>query len=423
MRRVAAFLASLTLLAAVARAGENWPQFRGPDNGRSDATGVPLKWSEKENVRWKTPIHGRAWSSPVVWGDQIWMTTATEDGRELFGVCVDKNSGKIIHDLKLFDIATPQYAIPFNSYASPSPVIEEGRVYLTFGSPGTACLDTKTGQKIWERKDFVCNHFRGAGSSPILFENLLIMHFDGSDFQFLVGLNKENGDNVWRTPRSVDFQDLDRDGKPQATGDFRKAFSTPVVANIGGAPMLLSLGSKAFYSYDPKTGNEIFRTENRSCHSGSATPVFGNGLIYTCTGLAKGELWAIKPGGSGIVTDTHVVWKVKRNIPNKPSILLVGDLIYMIDDNGIASCLDAKTGEDVWRQRIGGNFSASPLFAEGRVYFFSEDGKTTVIEAGRQYRALAENQLSDGFMATPAVIDGSLILRTKTHLYRIEQKQ
>jgi outer membrane protein assembly factor BamB len=247
------------------------------------------------------------------------------------------------------------------------------------------------------------------------------MHFDGSDYQYLVGLNKQTGDTIWTTKRSVDFQDLGRDGKPQADGDFRKAFSTPVVANIDGAPVLLSLGSKAFYTYTPEDGKEIFRTENRACHSGSATPVFGNGLIYTCTGLAKGELWAIKPGGSGNVTDTHVVWKAKRSIPNKPSIVLVGDLIYMVDDGGIASCLDAKTGADVWRERIGGNFSASPIFADGKIYLFSEEGVTSVLEAGREFKKVAESKLDDGFLATPAFVDGAIILRTRTHLYRVEK--
>jgi outer membrane protein assembly factor BamB len=422
MRRIAAILALMVMMVGHVRAGENWPQFRGPDQGKSDAKGLPLKWSEKENIRWKTPIHGKAWSSPVVFGDQIWMTSATEDGRELYGICVDRNSGKIIHDLKLFDVAVPQFAHKFNSYGSPSPVIEAGRVYITFGSPGTACLDTSNGKVLWERRDFVCNHFRGAGSSPIIFNNLLIMHFDGSDFQFVVGLNKENGHTVWKTPRSVDYQDLDRNGKPQADGDFRKAFSTPVIANFGGAPVMLSLGSKAFYTYDPQTGSEIWRAENRNCHSGSATPSWGNGMVYTCMGFAKGELWAIRPGGSGNVTESNVVWKAKKNIPNKPSVLLVNDLIFMIDDGGIASCVDARTGEDVWRTRVGGNYSAAPLYAEGRIYLFSEEGKTTVIEAGRQYKVLAESQLGDGFMSSPAAVDGALILRSRTNLYRIETR-
>jgi outer membrane protein assembly factor BamB len=412
------------VLARPASADDHWFQFRGPTaQGISDATGLPLTWSEKENVSWKTAIHGKAWSSPVVWGDQVWLTTATENGQQLSVLCVDKNTGKVLHDLKLFDVPVPQYAHPFNSYASPTPAIEDGRVYVVFGSPGIACLDTKTGKKLWERRDFVCNHWRGAGSSPVIFNDLLILPFDGADYQYIVAMDKKTGKTVWRTERSVDFQDLDpATGKPQADGDWRKAYSTPRVATFdGGRPVLISLGSKAIYAYEPNTGVELWRVENRATHSGSATPVIGDGLIYTNTGHGKAELWAIKPGGKGVVTDTHVAWKVKRNVPTRASVLLHDGLIYLVDDGGIASCVDAKTGDDVWRERVGGNYSASPLYADGRIYFFSEDGTTTVIAPGREFKKLGENKLDAGFMASPAVSGNALILRTKSHLYRIEQ--
>lgn len=404
-------------------ADANWPQFRGTTGQSvSDATGLPWKWSEKQNVAWKTAIHGKAWSSPVVWDDQVWLTTATEDGKHLSVLCVDKNSGKILRDLKLFDVSTPQYAHPFNSYASPTPAIEEGRIYVSFGSPGIACLDTTTAKVLWERRDFVCNHWRGAGSSPLIFKDLVILPFDGADYQYIAGMDKNSGRTVWKTDRSIDFQDLDpATGKPQADGDWRKAFSTPRLASFGGAqPILLSMGSKALYAYEPNTGVELWRIEYRAAHSGSATPVVGNDLIYFQTGHGKPELWAVKPGGKGVVPDTDVVWKVKRNVPTRSSVLLHDGLIYMVDDGGIGSCVDAKTGDDVWRKRIGGNYSAAPLYADGRIYFFSEEGKTTVIEPGRDMKVLAENPLDAGFMASPAVDGHALILRTKTHLYRIE---
>ena len=184
MRPIAFIVLWLSMASVFAEA--QWPQFRGP-TGEGLAEGkLPLEWSEDQNVRWKSPIHGRAWSSPVVLGNQVWITTATEEGDELFAVCVDLESGQVVHDLKLFEVAAPQFAHKFNSYGSPSPVIEEGRVYITFGSPGTACLDTQTGKVLWERRDLECNHFRGAGSSPILYKDLLIMHYDGSDFQYVV---------------------------------------------------------------------------------------------------------------------------------------------------------------------------------------------------------------------------------------------
>jgi outer membrane protein assembly factor BamB len=401
-------------------AGAQWPQFRGPDGMGTSASRPPLTWSEQQNVTWKTAIHGRAWSSPVVLGNQIWVTTATGDGRELFAIALDRASGKIIHDLKLFQVAQPQYAHPFNTYASPTPVIEPGRVYVTFGSPGTAAIDTKTGKVVWERRDLECNHFRGAGSSPILFGELLIMHFDGSDRQYVVALDKRSGKTVWRTERSIDFKDLTADGKPQADGDFRKAFSTPHVIVVAGEPVLVSIGSKATYGYDPRTGKELWRIEERSSHSGSTRPVTAHGLVYYPTGFATGQLLAVKPDGRGDVTGTHVVWRVTRGVPNKPSIVLADDLLLMIDDGGILSCLDAKSGAEVWKARVEGSFSASPVLAGGRVYFFSEEGKTTVIEAGRAFKVLAENHLGDGFMASPAIDGSALILRTRTHLYRIE---
>ena len=425
LRHAAALAALLFVLAAPAAwAGENWPQFRGPGGqGVSDATGLPVKWDEKQNVAWKTAIHGKAWSSPVVWGDQVWLTTATEDGRQLSALCVDRNSGKVLHDLKLFDVPTPQYAHPFNSYASPTPAIEEGRVYIVFGSPGIACLDTKTAKVLWERRDFVCNHWRGAGSSPVLFKDLMILPFDGADYQYIVALDKNTGQTVWKTDRSIDFQDLDPNtGKPQADGDWRKAFSTPRVVSFGGGPpVLLSLGSKALYAYEPHTGVELWRVESRIAHSGSATPVVSDDLIFFNTGHGKSELWAVKPGGKGVLGEDMIAWKVRRNVPTRSSVLLVDDLIYMVDDGGIASCVEAKTGKDVWRERIGGNYSAAPLFADGRIYFFSEDGKTTAVAPGREFKKLGEGKLEAGFMASPAVSGSALILRTKTHLYRVEQ--
>jgi outer membrane protein assembly factor BamB len=418
----ALFLSGLLLAASPAPA--DWPQFRGPEGtGVSKSRGAPLTWSETKNVQWKTAIHGRAWSSPVVLGNQVWVTTATEDGRELFAVAVDLKTGKILHDLKLFQVEKPQYAHPFNTYASPTPVIEPGRVYVTFGSPGTAALDTRTGKVLWERRDFECNHYRGAGSSPILFGNLLILHFDGSDHQFLVALDKRTGKTVWRTERSIDFKDLGPNGKPESEGDFRKAFATPHVATIGGQPVLISLGSKAAYAYDPRTGRELWRVEERSSHSAGTRPVLGHGLLFYPTGWPTGQVLAVKPDGKGDVTETHVAWRLTRGVPKKPSLLLVDDLLYLVGDNGVVSGVAAPSGEVIWSGRLEGSYSASPVWDGGRVYVFNEDGKATVLEAGRTFKVLAENLLEDGFMASPAVAGEALLLRTRTHLYKIQEPQ
>jgi outer membrane protein assembly factor BamB len=410
--------------ALLMRGAENWPQFRGPDGtGHSDARGLPLEWSETKNVVWKTAIHDRGWSSPVVYGKQIWLTSASKDGRELFVLCIDRDTGKILRDWKLFEVAQPQFIHPFNTPASPTPVIEAGRVYITFGSAGTACIDTKTFRVIWERRDIECNHFRGAGSSPVLFRDLLLMHFDGSDVQFAMALDKKTGKTVWQTKRSIDFQDLDKNGKPAAEGDLRKAFATPQVERINGRWEMISLGAKAAYGYDPFTGKELWRVEERAQHSASTRPVIGHGMIFFPTGFSAGQLLAVRTGGQGLITDTHVAWRVKRSVPNKPSILLVDDLIYMVGDAGIASCIDAKTGQEVWQKRIGGEYSASPVYADGRLWFFSEDGKTTVVKPGRVFEQVGENRLDDGFLASPAIAGKAFYLRTRTHLYRIEEKK
>jgi outer membrane protein assembly factor BamB len=401
--------------------GSNWPQYRGPSgDGHADTNRVPTQWSEQQNVKWKTAVHDRGWSSPVIWGKRIWMTTAKEDGSELFAVCVDADTGRVVHDLKLFTVERPQFIHQFNSPASPTPVLEEGRAYITFGSPGTACLDDQ-GKILWERRDIECNHYRGAGSSPILYRDLLIMNFDGSDHQFVIALDKRTGKSVWKTERSIDHKDLGPDGKPMHEGDLRKAFATCHVAEFGGKPLLISQGAKAAYGYDPLTGKEFWRVEERSSHSAGTRPVVGAGLIFVPTGWAQGQVLAIRPGGSGDVTQSHVAWRLTKSVPKKPSLLMHENLLYLINDGGVATAVDPKNGEVVWTDRIGGNYSASPIAANGNIYLCSEEGKTTVVAPGREFKKIAENKLDGGFMSSPAATDNALILRTKTHVYRIEK--
>lgn len=418
---VRSLLSTFLLLPSLLLAADNWPEFRGPTgDGHSDSTGLPVKFGPGDHAKWETPIHGKAWSSPVIWGNQVWVTTANEEGTELGMVCVDKETGKILRDDLLFRVAAPQFCHKFNSYASCTPAIEEGRIYVTFGSPGTACLDTKTGKKIWERTDFVCNHYRGAGSSPIIWKNLIFMNFDGSDHQFMVALDKNTGKTVWEVKRSVDYKDLDENGVVKNEGDYRKAFATPHVYLQDGKPVLLSSGAKAHYAYEPETGKELWRIPELESHSAATRPVVGHGLAYIPAGFGKAGLIAIKLGGTGELPPESVAWRLKKAAPNKPSVTLDGDVLYIVNDGGIASCLDAKTGESIWSERLGGNFSASPIMADGKLYAGNEEGKFFVYEAGRQFKVLAENQFPDGFMASPAVSGKSLYLRSKTTLYRFD---
>ena len=423
-------LLAFPALLLSAQAG-NWPQFRGPSgDGIAPDANPPLEWAETRNVAWKTPIHDKGWSSPVVWGDTLWLTTATEDGRRLFVLAVDRVTGKVVHDLALFEANQSEVWKRYNSYASPTPVVEEGRVYVSFGEAATACLDSKSGKVLWERRDLHCNHYRGAGSSPVVHGDLLFLNFDGADAQFVVALDKRTGKTVWKRDRSLDYRDLGPDGKPEAEGDFRKAFATVQVGVVDGVEHLVSQGAKAVYGYEPLTGRELWRIEERTSHSGGTRPVVGRGMVFLPTGWSQGQTLAIRPGRSGEVLDVNagsatnsgalsLAWRSKRGTPKKPSLTLVGDLLFGIEDGGVATCWEAATGEVVWSERLGGNYSASPVVAQGRLYCVGQDGNTVVVEASRTFRKLAENKLEEGCMASPAVAGDSLFLRTKSFLYRL----
>jgi outer membrane protein assembly factor BamB len=409
---VGALLAASGLCVA-----EDWTEFRGPSGtGHATAENLPLEWSETHGVAWKTPIHGRGWSSPVVLGDQVWLTTATPDGKRLSALALDRESGRVLFDQVIFEVAEPEDTAQYNSFASPTPVIEAGRVYLHFGSYGTAALDTSSFEVAWARRDLPCNHWRGPASSPILHGELLIVHFDGYDHQYAMAFDKRTGRTVWKARRSHDFGTDD--------GDMMKGFATPIAIRAGGREQLISPAAKAVVSLDPATGRELWRVRYPE-HSAATRPLFGHGLVYLSTGFGRAQLLAIRPDGLGDVTDTHVVWKAFKGIGRKPSPLLVDDLIYTVSDSaGIVTSLDARTGEEVWQARVGGErHSASPLYAEGRIYVFAEDGSAAALRPGRSHHELGRGALGEGgVMATPAIAGDSFFVRTESHLYRIAKQ-
>jgi len=399
-------------ISASVWADETWPQFRGPKgDGHSDATDIPLTWSETKNVAWKTEIPGEGWSSPVVAGNQIWMTTATDEGRSLRAIMVDRTTGRVVHNLEIFHRDTPIEKHATNSFASPTPILDGQRVYLHFGTMGTACLDTRTAEVVWQNQELQWDHQVGPGASPTLFENLLLLSCDGTDVQFAAALDKRTGEVVWKT---------DRSGVIDKAKDQKKSFVTPLVIQVEGRDVAIMTGAEWVYAYDPRTGQELWNVK----HPGFSTAprsVYGHGLLYVCTGYMLPELYAIRPVGTGALPVENVVWKTDKSVPSKPSPLLIGDELYIISDSGIVTCFDAKTGKQHWRQRLGGNFSASPIYVEGRIYCQDEAGRTVVFAPGKKYEQLAENPLDGRFMASPAVAGKELYLRTDKHLYRIEE--
>ncbi len=407
------------LLAGAARA--DWPEFRGPaGDGQAGAAGLPLTWSEQENVKWKTEIPFRGWSTPVVLGGQVWLTTATLDGHDYYAMCLDAATGKVLCNEKLFHSDNPEpLGNAVNGYGSCSPAIEAGRVYVHFGCYGTACLDTGTFKVLWQRTDLPCRHYRGPSSSVVLFENTVILTLDGADLQYLVALDKQTGKTLWKTNRSVKFNDAEGFQKFAKDGDLRKAHSTPFITNVKGEPQMISAGAKAAYAYDPRTGRELWQVRY-SCWSAAARPLVSQGLALILTGAGKTELWGVRLGGQGDVTDTHVAWKYEKSAAKTASPVIVDDLLYMVNDDSTVTCLEVATGQLVWRERIGGNFAGSPIVADGRIYLPNQQGKTTVLKPGRTFAPIATNTLDIGCMASPAVDGKSLYLRTKTHLYRIE---
>lgn len=404
----------------------DWPDFRGPWEdgdacapGNTNLLGLPLQWSETSHVKWKMPIHDRGWSTPVILGKQIWLTTATEDGHDFYAVCVDADTGKILSDQKLFHSDNPEpLGNDVNCYASPSPILEPGRVYVHFGSYGTACLDTKSFKVLWKRDDIPCRHYRGPASSPVIFENLLILTLDGIDLQYLIALDKKTGKTIWKTDRTAQWNDLNQDGKPVNGGDLRKGFSTPLFVKLNGKTVMFSLGSKAAYCYDPATGKEIWKIRH-SGHSGASRPLYKNGVVFIATGNGKGEMLAAHAEGGGDVTDTGVIWRMTKGAPHMVSPVLAGDLLFMLNEGGIVTCVESATGKVLWQERVPGDYYSSLLYGDGRIYCFNRDGVATVLKAARNYEVLATNRLNDGFMACPAIAGKDLILRTKTDLYRI----
>ena len=408
LARVALFVVpfSFFLTGATPSAQVEWPQFRGPDGqGHSSEQSVPLEWSETRNVAWKVPVRGRAWSSPVIAGGRIWMTTSVAEpgGASLRTLAVDVATGRELLNVEVFRLSNANLKNPKNSHASPTPIIEGDRVYVHFGGEGTASLDAASGAILWSKKfPYASQH--GAGGSPVLQGDLLIFSGDGHYEAWVIALDKRTGAVKWKTERR----------KP-----FDQAYTTPLVITVGGREQVVSVGAYRTAAYDVATGKEIWMVRYEEGFSNVPRPVFAHGLVYITTGFFQPAVLAVRPDGKGDVTATHIAWSMTRGAPFTPSPIVVGDELYVISDLGVLSCVDAKTGKLNWQQRLGGNHSASPVFAGGRIYFLSEEGVTTVIAPGKTFQKLAVNEVDGATLASMAVAQGSLFIRSLTHLYRI----
>lgn len=433
------FAAALLTSAFLAECrAADWPQWRGP-GGQGHASSVqdlPIEWSDSKNVVWKTPITGKGWSSPVIEGNAIWLTTAvetplTEEEKKkrneaagnnqplnyvgvvtLRAIGVDRESGKVIADIELSQVKDPDPIHSLNSYASPSPIIENGKLYCHFGTNGTFCIDTATKKLDWKNVDLHLKHENGPGSTPVLFRDSLIFHCDGSDVQYLVALDKRTGKVAWRT---------DRTGTLNENPQLKKAYGTPVVLEIEGRNVLLSTGADWLYGYDPTNGRELWKLNYGVLgFSIVPRPVFAHGMLYMSTSFMQPELLAVRLGDG--TTTPEIAWRAKKGAPQMPSPLAVGDELYMVSDKGVATCLDAKTGQVHWSERLGGNFCSSPLFADGRIYVGNREGQIFVLAPGKMFKVIATNTTDGAVMATPAAVDRAIYVRTEHALYRVEKR-
>ncbi|MCX6883108.1 MAG: PQQ-binding-like beta-propeller repeat protein [Verrucomicrobia bacterium] len=392
----------------------DWPEFRGlTGQGHSPATDVPIRWSATENVAWKAAIPGGGWSSPVLVNGRVYLTSAISAAGvkdlKLTAICLDARDGKLLWSTNVFSPEDGSSLHRKNSYASPTPLVRGGRLYVHFGHLGTACLDLN-GQVLWRQTSITYPSMHGNGGSPLLAGDRLIFSCDGITNPAVVALDRHTGKVQWKTPR-------DNDSVPK-----KFSFSTPLLITNAGREELISPGAGATYAYDPTTGRPLWKVSTGTGFSVVPRPVFAHGLLFVNTDYDFPKLFAIRPGGEGDVTSTHLAWQTGRGAPSTPSALVVGSELYFVSDAGIATCADAKTGQVHWNERLGGGFSASPVFAAGHIYFQNEEGVGYVLKAGKTFEQIAKNELGERTLASYAVDDGTLFIRSAEHLFRIGKK-
>jgi outer membrane protein assembly factor BamB len=393
-----------------------WTHFRGSSlDGTAAGSGFPVSWNDSTHVIWRTPVPGRGWSSPLVYGNQVWLST--EENRQMRALCFDWTTGDVIHDLLVFHPDTLYRKHAVNTYATPTGAIEEGRIYLHFGRYGTAGLDSETGETRWKRNDLQCDHIQGPGSSLLIYRDKLIVHMEGSDVQYIVALDKDSGATLWHTERPKEVYD-----KLEPIG--KKAYTTPIIINVNGRDLMISNGSAACIAYDPETGEEVWRIVQGE-DSTISMPVESDGTVYFYTSFVVNEagryceLLAVDPNGTGNIGASHIKWRLASPILQLPTPVVVEDLLYTVDSRSLLSCINAGTGATIWSEKLTGKYNSSPVYADGNLYLSSTRGTTLVFKAGRSWDPVAENELEGEIWATPAMTRGAIVMRTGKYLYKI----
>lgn len=431
---VAALLAATAFFAS-SGAAENWPQWRGPTGqGHAPAAkNLPTEFGLDKNLAWRVELPGKGWSSPVIADGEIWMTTAVETpiSEEEFerrtanntggqplnlsgplsmrALCVDQETGKLKHNIEMMVAKEPCWIHTLNSYASPTPILEDGKLYCHFGANGTCCLDTQTGEVLWTNDQLKIEHENGPGSTPVLHKGKLIVHCDGSDLQYIVALDASTGKIAWKTKRSGELHE-----NPQ----LKKAYGTPLIVEVRGEPLLMSPGADWLYAYDPQSGEERWKLNYGDLgFSIVPRPVAANGRLYFSTSFVRPKILCVDYTSE----QPKIMWKFARQAPQMPSPLVVDERLYLVSDRGIATCVDSRSGAQIWQARLGGRFASSPLYADGKIYVGNMDGEVFVLQPGDEFKLLAKNQLEGDVMATPAALGEALYIRTRGHLYRIER--
>jgi len=408
------FFLAFTLLTGIAES-EDWPWFRGPGRqGISQEKGVPTQWSTTSNVRWKTAIPGEGWSSPIVFKDQVFVTTALDDGSSLHLICLDRPSGKVVWDKELVR-QKAGHKQQYNSYATPTPATDGTRIYMP-ACDGRILAVSMEGEMLWTNSDFDYYSEHGLAVSPVLYGDLVIVPFDWSspppdtkvgwqvpwDKAVILAVDKNTGKTRWKGSR----------------GSSRIAHVTPQIAQVDGQDQLISGAGNVIQGHDLKTGARLWTIDSPG-EGVVPSVVIGEGLVFTASGFGESRVCAVRLGGHGDVTKTHSVWESRDDVPKMSSMLYVASRLYLATETGVAKCFQAATGEVLWRQRLGGKFSASPVWADGKVYFLAENGKMTVIEDAPTFQAVAQNELGEKCCASPAISQGNLFIRTEKALYCI----